>query len=121
MICTNCDGFGYQSFHEDDRLVEHPCYHCGTSGKVDEETYHQDQLAKVADEMAYYQVLDYKRAVDNDPEGDGWGLYAAESMMSQSDYFDVCVFRERDRIIEDLTNLSRRDQDILIAWNSEQW
>ena len=71
MKCSRCHGEGYQVFDEDDRRVEDACYHCGTTGEVDEETDFHDRLYAVADTLARREEAEYRKAVNDDPVG-GW-------------------------------------------------
>lgn len=119
MKCSRCGGSGYESYDEDGRMVTDACYHCGTTGEVDEETDWHDRLMRVASTLAYQQESEYRKACDNDPEGDGYDLHAAENMMRTSDYFLARVYERQYTIAEELSKLDPDMQSVLVAWNEQ--
>lgn len=118
-VCSRCNGDGYEVYDEDGRMVKDACYHCGTSGQVDEETDWHDRLMRVASTLAYQAESDYRKACDNDPEGDGYDLHAAENMMRTSDYFMARVYERQYEIAEQLSKLDLDMQRVLVAWNEQ--
>jgi hypothetical protein len=119
MKCSRCQGSGYESYDEDGRMVTDACYHCGTTGEVDEETHFHDRLMSVANTLAYQAEREYRQACDNDPEGDGYDLHAAENMMRTSDYFMARVYDRQYSIAEELSKLDQGSQELLVAWNEQ--
>jgi hypothetical protein len=117
--CRKCNGEGYEWIDEDSYVVQHPCYHCGTSGEVDEETDFHDRLMSVANTLAYQQESEYRKWCDSDPDGDGYDLHAAENMMRTSDYFLARVYERQYDIAEQLSKLPLPSQEVLVAWNEE--
>lgn len=117
MTCPKCHGDGHQEWEEDGRWVKDACYHCGTTGRVDPDTYFHDQLLGVANTLAHLEESEYKHWCNNDPDGDGYDLHAAENMLHTSDYFNLRVWDRSIDIAEKLNDMSRADQELLIAWN----
>jgi hypothetical protein len=104
--CTRCD----DGYHEDG-----PCYHCSTTGYIDEETHFQDQLSGIADTLAAYQVDEIRHAADSDPDGEGFAFRAAENMMSAHDYATELHWSISARYHQMIGDMSRQDQEILVA------
>jgi hypothetical protein len=121
MICSQCNGEGYETIEEDGRYFQDACYHCGTTGEVDEETDFRDRLHRVASVLAYEQEREYRHWVNSDPDGDGYDLGAAENMMSTYDYFRARVWEREPEIMEKLLAMSQEDQQFLVAWNEYPW
>ena len=115
--CNRCYGEGYNDWEEDGRQVRDACYHCGATGQISEEEDFQDQLLSVAGRLALQEESGYKRAVNDDPDGDGYDLYAAENMMSSYDYFTARVYERQGEIAEKLSELDRASQELLVVWN----
>lgn len=118
-VCTRCQGEGYETFEEDDRMVQDACYHCCASGQVDEETHFHDQLMSVAYGLAYDQECDYRKGIDEDPDGDGYDLHAAENMMRPFEYFMSRVYDRQYQIAEQLAEMNLPSQQLLIAWHEQ--
>lgn len=119
MRCRKCNGEGYVEYDEDNRLVRDACYHCGTTGVVDEETDFHDRVKAVADTLAYQEESEYRQACDEDPLGDGYTLHAAENMLSAGDYFRLRVWERSERIGAKLAEMPLPDRELLIAWNEQ--
>lgn len=117
MLCPRCHGEGYQEYDEDGRTVKDACYHCGTTGKVDPDSYFHDQLLGVANTLARQEEAEYRQWRDSDPDGDGYDLCAAENLMHTNDYFNLRVWDRSIDIAEKLAGMSREDQELMIAWN----
>lgn len=120
MKCSKCRGDGEVSYDEDDRLVIDVCYHCGGSGRVDEETHFHDRLQSVASTLAYRQESDYRRWINSDPDGDGYAMGGYENGLSEHDYFRCRVWDRTDQVAQQLIEMPRTDQEFLIAWNEYQ-
>ena len=60
-----------------------------------------EDIMSVAYSLAYNEEMQFRHAVDSDPEGDGYNLYAAENMLSSEDYFNIKV-NDRQYKIADL-------------------
>lgn len=119
-ICSRCQGEGEETYDEDGRTVTDVCYHCAGSGKVDDETDFHDRLLSVASAIAYVMESDYRRAVNSDPEGDGYDLGGYENGMMPYDYFRSQVWNRSYDVAEKLSAMSQADQELLIAWNEMQ-
>jgi len=118
--CSRCQGDGEVWEEEEGHPrggVYDVCYHCGGEGKVDEETDFHDALQRVASSLAYQAETNYRRAVNSDPDGDGYDLGAYENQMMPHDYFRCRVWEREPEIAEKLFAMSRQDQELLIAWN----
>ena len=118
--CSQCQGEGEVWEPEDGHPqggVYDVCYHCGGEGTVDEETDFHDRLQRVASTLAYQKESDYRRAVNSDPDGDGYDLGAYENGMMPSDYFRVRVWERTDEIARELADRPRAEQELLVSWN----
>lgn len=117
MRCSQCQGVGYQYYDEDGRTVRDACYHCETTGQVDEDTYFRDRLLNVAHSLAYWAEAEYRKACNDDPDGDGYDLGAYENQMSPWDYFRTRVWDRESDIMAKLEELPKETQEVLVAWN----
>jgi DnaJ-class molecular chaperone len=115
--CTRCGGEGFEEYEEDGRIVRDACYHCSTTGKIDEETCWNDRLMSVANTLAVQYVNDLRTAYNDDPDGEGWDFRAAEHMMSPWDYYRTCVWKKQDEYCFQLSEMSQSVQEVLVAWN----
>lgn len=115
--CTRCGGAGYETYEDDGRMVRDACYHCGTSGHIDDDTLFHDKLAGVASAIAIANVSAMRKARNSDEEGEDWDFCAAENMMSGHDYFRVKVWEETDSILADMDGLDYETQKVLVAWD----
>jgi hypothetical protein len=120
MRCSSCQGAGRVAYEEDGRIVTDACYHCGTTGQVDEETDWHDRLGRVANTLAYQTEREYRRAVEEDPHGDGYDLLAAENMLSVSDYFQLRVWDRADVYLQQLEQMPFSDRELLVHWNEQE-
>ncbi len=118
-ICIKCNGTGYNGYYDQDeyRYVSDPCYHCGTLGHVDDDTAYGDKIYNVALTLAYLHVTDMCNARNSDPDGEGWDFYAAENMLSGSDYFTILVDDYAEKFLNKLYEMTSDEQKLLIAWN----
>ena len=114
--CRKCNGEGYEYVDEGSCVVKEACYHCGTTGQVDEETDWHDRLGSVAMALAYQQESEYRKWCDSDPDGDGYDLHAAENMMRTSDYFMARVYDRHYDLAEKLVAMDLPSQKLLVAW-----
>ena len=109
-VCSRCFGEGFDTYEEDGRMVTDTCYHCGGTGKIDEETHYQDQLTEVATVMAVAHVQEYKKFKDEDPDGEGFEFCAAERMMTSWDYERCLVWDYTDQFAQRLSALPLEQQ-----------
>lgn len=93
------------------------CYHCGETGQVDSETDFHDRLFSVAGTLAYQKESEYRKAANEDPDGDGYDLGGYENGMMPHDYFRTRVWDRQYEIAQELAALPREDQELLVAWN----
>jgi DnaJ-class molecular chaperone len=115
--CTRCGGEGYEEYEEDGRIVRDACYHCSTTGKIDEETHWQDRLVSVANTLAHQYVNELRDNCNDDPDGEGWDFRAAEHMMNPWDYYRSIVWEKQDEYCSQLFEMPVAKQAVLIAWN----
>lgn len=115
--CSRCHGEGEETYDEDGRTVTDVCYHCAGSGKVDDDTAFHDRLGFVASALAYQAESECRKAYNEDPEGDGYDLGAYENGMMPFDYFRGRVWERTPEIAEKLSEMSRSDQEFMIAWH----
>jgi hypothetical protein len=118
-ICSRCNGEGYEYFVEDFREFRDACYHCGTTGMIDDNKAYHDKIHKVAVFLAHCEVEDYRKAVDSNPDGEGWEFRAAESMMSGWELYQSCVYNYAEEYHYLLTKMDLEGQDLLIAWHNQ--
>jgi hypothetical protein len=119
--CSRCQGTGVDVYDEDDRRVEDTCYHCAGSGHVDEELDFQDRLGCVATSLAYRAESEYRKACNEDPDGDGYDLGAYENQMMPFDYFRSRVWEREYDIMGQLCAMSAADQQFMVAWHEYPW
>lgn len=121
-VCKRCNGEGYETYEEDGRQVRDACYHCATTGQVEEEMDFQDRLYDALGALAYDQETAYRHACFDDEDGYDYDLCAAENMMSVSDWFKTRVW---DRITILNRELPIHDQAMFVAiyegWTTEPW
>jgi hypothetical protein len=115
--CLRCDGFGYEVHDEDNRRVQDTCYHCAGSGEVEPEVDLHDRLLRVAYSLAYKEEMEYRKAVDNNPEGEGYEFAAAENMLSVEVYFQDRVGSRQYQFMDQLSGLNSAIQNALLEWN----
>jgi hypothetical protein len=104
--CTRCD----DGYHEDG-----PCYHCSTTGYIDEETHFQDQLSACGHILAAYEVDRIRTLADSDPDGEGFAFRAAEDMMTVYEYTTMLHWDISARYHQMINEMTRQDQEILVA------
>ena len=119
MICPKCNGDAWQHWQEDGRWVRDPCYHCGNTGQVSEEQYFHDQLAEVANVLAWSAVSHARKAANENPDGEGWAFAAAENRISEWDYTQGVFFDYQDRFLCELAALDVDLQRALIDTNNQ--
>lgn len=116
-VCRRCQGEGQETYDEDGRTLTDVCYHCAGSGQVEEELDFHDRLVAVANSLAYMSERDYRKACDQDPDGDDYCLRAAENGLSESDYFKVRVWDREALYMERIQAMDRATQELLVEWN----
>lgn len=122
--CRRCNGEGYEFYDDDDcRTLRDACYHCATTGQVDDEVDFHDRLLAVACSLACHKISEYKKARDSGEAGyeEDFAFCAAENMMTESDYFRALIWEEEYLISNKLAAMPRSDQEFLIAWNEMEW
>lgn len=118
MICTRCNGYGYdECYDEDGRYQNYPCYHCGTTGKIDFLTNFNDRLYQVALNIAESKESAYRRARNSEDFEEDYAFCAAENMLSAYDYFTERVLAAADKNVIVINDMSIQDQLLLIALN----
>ena len=117
--CSRCQGEGSVIEDDDGYISDDMCYHCSGSGRVDEETAFSDELMAVADTLAYWTELDYKKFCSEEPYGDNYNLIAAENQMSEYDYFRSRVWDRAYSYAEKLMELPVESQELMVAWHNE--
>ncbi len=108
--CRQCQGSGQDSYVGS-------CYHCCETGQVDDETDFHDRLHAVASTLAGLEESDYRKACNEEPQGDGYNLHAYENQMTPSDYFRSRVWGRTDKIAAKLACMPMVHQELLVAWN----
>jgi len=114
--CRHCNGYGYQEWYEDNRLVRDACYRCGTTGKISGEMLRETILSAVASTLASWKVKEMEDYCNSNPDGEGWAFRAAEEMMSPREYSDSWFYHHKDICMEKLYQMSDEDQELMIAW-----
>ena len=112
--CTRCGGTGWNEWFEDDSEQRDRCYHCLTTGKVSDEIARTDKLVEICEYVARLDADDYRRALDNDPEGEDFRFHAAENMMTTRDYFGDIFMRYLYKALDRLDAMPECDQDTAI-------
>ena len=115
--CGRCFGSGRETYDEDGRTVTDSCYHCAETGMIDDDLAWHDRLYDVAGALAYQQESEYRRACNDDPDGDGYDLGGYENGMMPHDYFRTRVWSREPEILEKLRTLPINQQELLVAWN----
>lgn len=118
--CSRCLGQGKESYEEDNRMVTDNCYHCAGSGEVEPEVDLQDRLLRVAYALAHQAEVEYRKARDNDPEGEGYEFCAAENMLSVNDYFQERVIDRQYKLLVQIQQLDSVIQNALFEWNEQR-
>lgn len=119
--CSRCRGSGEDVYDDEDGRWTDVCYHCAGSGQVEEELDFQDRLGCVATALAYRAESDYRKAVNSDPDGDGYDLGAYENMMMPDDYFRSRVWDREFDIMGQLCAMQAADQQFMVAWHEYPW
>lgn len=117
--CSKCLGTGQVIYDEDGRRITDACYHCSTTGQVDEDIAWCDRLHDVALALAEREEREYRKVSNEDPQGDGYDLFAAENMMSTWDYFKTRVWDRAYKISEKLGEMDLASQQLLVGWNEQ--
>lgn len=117
VTCSFCGGKGYCYYDDGEHRGNDACYHCGTTGKVSEDVDFSDRLMQVAYTIAYAKEKAYRKYCDEDPDGDGYALHAAENMLSEHDYFMERVYVSQHFFLKEIESLSFEMKQVLVAWN----
>ena len=113
--CNNCGGCGIECYDDDDRRVEDVCYHCGGTGKVDEETHFHDMLGRVCNYLGFKKAADYQRGANSDPDGEGFDFMASENMLSSYEYFQSLGYTFSDQYMAEMLEKDLDTQRAMIA------
>jgi hypothetical protein len=115
--CRSCDGEGYVYIEEDGRNIQDACYHCATTGEVDDDVEWADRLSAVAHTLAVGYETEHRHYCDE--HSDGFALHAAENGMSEWDYFRVRVDDRQYLLAQELSLMPLEAQKVLVAWNEQ--
>jgi len=99
--CSYCGGTGEVSYDENGRRVTDVCYHCSATGLVDEETNLKDEEEAHLLSRAEQMVQEQWDKAQEEPYFDGWGLIAAESMLSEWELFQSMVYDQFDELLKE--------------------
>jgi len=116
-ICSSCYGIGYNEDYEDGRYFQEDCYHCRGTGKVDQHTAYLDKLEEVIYALASRHLNQVISDYNSNPDGEGWSFGAAESMMTDSEYYQYHLNNYIEDFAKRLVEMSQQDQQLLIAWH----
>lgn len=119
--CLRCGGVGMNAWWEDDRWCEDVCYACGGSGDVDPEHAFEQRLDAAFDTLGRRQARAYRIAVNEDPDGDGFGLCAAENMLSERDYEEALAMDYSAVASRETRDWSREQLEWLVALSEWPW
>ena len=120
VTCRCCGGEGgLRSLdpYEEERGILDPCYHCGGSGSVDEDTADADEVEDMLMSLAYDRAYEWRRAVDSDPEGEGFAFRAAESGLSTYDYLTGRAYVELVDVQARYESMTETERAVLLAWH----
>lgn len=116
--CPKCNGIGYCESIGDEyepNSVD-ACYHCGTTGKVSDETYYDDRINKLAAMLSCTAVNSERNSRDSDPDGEGWAFCAAENMMSEYEYTKAKQYDHEFRLRDELKALNPYLLNVLLEY-----
>ncbi len=102
--CPNCQGTGKQVWEEDFKKQFDVCYHCSNTGVIDHETMENDLLNQLVNVIAVKMSELSKKEVNEN--GEGFEFFAAESGLSDREYFIHDVWKNEKSVIKELTFLS---------------
>lgn len=115
MKCSRCDGTGQVPYEEDGRWVQDACYHCSTTGQIDEEIDFQDQVESYCEDLAFKAVSRERELMDKNPDGEDFAFAAAENMMSAHDYFSARVMEDTYLFGREISKLPENIIRLLIS------
>ena len=107
--CEECNGQGYIHILEDGISVQHPCYHCGTTGSLDPKQRRADQKNM----LAYLFAVDHINQLRE--ESEDWGEVAGESGMSLQEFTDARLQLEAEKFNEGLMRIDEEFPSIIDA------
>lgn len=116
--CSVCGGEGYQRSLDDHEVADgimDPCYHCETTGEVNEETSFRDSLFGIASDLAAMAVQAMIVSYNTDPEGEGWGFRAADCGMSEEEYTKCVMWDTETLFFTRLEAMTREEQSFMLA------
>lgn len=114
-VCLRCSGTGRQAWDEDGRRFVDRCYACLGLGYVSEEENFSQKLSNAVDTLAGEQAMDYRRVCDSDPDGDGFGLIAAENGLTTGEYQEVLVSQFSAQIEREVVGWTQERQEWFVA------
>jgi hypothetical protein len=84
-----------------------------------------DRLFAAAEFLGRLEESEYRQACNDDPDGDGYDLCAAEHGMTSSDYFRSRVWDRAYELAGKLSEMPKEDQEVLLAiyegWSPDPW
>ena len=109
VTCTYCGGEGFTFIEEDNSKVRHACYHCSTTGKVEEEVAFEDKVREVAN------ILGAEMAAKIARMDDEFSLKAGEAGVSTYHYQKDIENNCSDEVFADLTGMSKVTLEALVS------
>jgi hypothetical protein len=113
MECNHCHGTGEDEWDEDGRIIYDCCIKCQGSGSITEDEAEQAALQQSFHEAAFQIIRKLIKAYNEDPDGDGWNMCAAECMMSERDYTQARIWEKEAEIANAYYNDPKRYQEIM--------
>lgn len=115
QVCLRCDGEGRQVWDEDGVRCLDQCYACLGLGWVAEDAAHDQALGAACDRLGSLRAAAYRRARDEDPEGEGFALCAAESMLSPWEYEQALAMTFSEDAMREVASWPLDRQEWLVA------
>lgn len=84
--------------HEEDEDRDCDVMECQPRPEMTYEMSLQHAISVAIENAAIEEVMEHRRLVNADPEGEGWAFLAAESMMSERDYTHVETWKVIDHL-----------------------
>lgn len=103
--CGQCDGEGEQPSLDDyerNHGINDFCYHCNGTGKITKELANDDFRTGLIEQLARENVEAEIAIRDTHPDGEDWAFLAAENMLSPTDYSQIRMMEEVDRLSQHL-------------------
>ena len=121
QVCLRCDGEGRQAWDEDGVRFLDACYACLGRGWVDEITAHDQRVGAACDRLGALRAAAYRRARDEDPDGEGFAFCAAEHMLSPREYEQALATSYADEAMRDVAAWSVERQEWLLGFAEWPW